>query len=246
MAGGVRGHANGNLPGTQQGRTALLHPADEVDQVLGVPQGPGRRLGAVLGEVAAQGEDATHPDVQQVADDRSEFLGGVAHAGQVGQWPQRSFDQEPVDELEGGVPVRSAGAVGDGDVVGLSSLQLADCGPEGLRRRGCYAWNEVVREQRSGPHGGTHTLRSGGSLTRYRGNLSKTLGGPAGRGQVGTELRRSFTGCFLRQQNNVRPWAPYHGRSGAVASPPSRYSSRSRPLFRSRSACRALSCNWSS
>src|SRR5919205_727343 len=51
----------------------------------------------------------------------------------------------------------------------------------------------------SGPHGGTHTLlggrhiRSGGSLTRYLGNLYKTLEADRGRLQVGAELRRRFT-----------------------------------------------------
>src|SRR6478735_9735401 len=53
----------------------------------------------------------------------------------------------------------------------------------------------------SGPHGGTHTLlggrqaahRSGGSLTRYLGNLYRTLEAVPGRLQVDAELRRCFT-----------------------------------------------------
>src|SRR6478735_4210395 len=53
----------------------------------------------------------------------------------------------------------------------------------------------------SGPHGGTHTLlggrqaahRSGGSLTRYLGNLYRTLEAVRGRLQVDAELRRCFT-----------------------------------------------------
>ena len=46
VPGGVRGDADGHLAGAQQRRTALLHAADEFDQVLGVAQRPlarGRR-----------------------------------------------------------------------------------------------------------------------------------------------------------------------------------------------------------
>ena len=153
VPGGVRGDADGHLAGAQQRRAALLHAADELDQVLGVAQRALGRDAAVLGLVAAQGQDAAHPDVEQFADDLGQFLRGVAHAGQVGQRPQRGFLHEPVDELDGGVPVGAAGAVGHGDVVRVRGFQFADGGPERFRRRGRPGREQLIGQRNGGRAG---------------------------------------------------------------------------------------------
>lgn len=56
----------------------------------------------------------------------------------------------------------------------------------------------------SGPHGGTHTLlgdalwhhRGGGSLTRYLGNLYRTLGAAAGLVQAASRIKTHSYACF--------------------------------------------------
>ena len=48
------------------------------------------------------------------------------------QRPQGGFQQQPVDEFDGGVPVGAAGTVGDGDIVRVGGLQFPDGGPERL------------------------------------------------------------------------------------------------------------------
>ena len=83
--------------------------------------------------------------------------------------------------------------------------------PQG-RSRDCYAWKEVLREQMSGPHGGTHTLLTrricdghcGGSLTRYLGNLYRTLWAPQDGFKLASELRRSVTAHRRGKQKNLR------------------------------------------
>ncbi len=96
----------------------------------------------------------------------------------------------------------------------VNELSLGNTGRTSAgRSRDCYACKEVHREQMSGPHGGTHTLlggwqaahRSGGSLTRYLGNLYRTLEAVRGRLQVDAELRRRFTPDWIARSELSSP-----------------------------------------
>ena len=63
--------------------------------------------------------------------------------------------------------------------------------------------------------GGRH-IHSGGSLTRYLGNLYRTLGALPEAFKSATELRRTFTPYFVAVQNFVRCHGGYQGLSGPV------------------------------
>ena len=153
VPGRVGGDADRDPAGAQQRRTALLHAADEFDQVLGVPERSRRRGSSILGPVAAEGEDAADADVEQFADDLRQFLRGIPHTGQVGQGPQRRFLHEPVDEIDGGAAVGAVGAVGHGHVVRVCGFQFADGGPKGFRGCGRPRREQLVG-QRNGSRAG--------------------------------------------------------------------------------------------
>lgn len=101
--------------------------SDVGNELVGVLESAGRTCPcASAGRIAAEGQNVVHVLGGELLDDRSDLVGGVSDASQVGENVDPDVVLNPAREFDGLGPRASARAIGDADVAGVEGFESVD------------------------------------------------------------------------------------------------------------------------